>query len=93
MVMDQQEFYSLFTEFLLKLRQDRELPQPEPDTHLWQAGYLDSFAMLEAVSYIEDVVGHDIELRGDFLPNFYTMRGMYNSYIGGSAGAPAPEPS
>lgn len=90
--MDQHEFYNRFTEFVLEKRQDRELPPPEPDTHLWLAGYLDSSSMLEAVSYIEDIVGHSIELRGDFLPNFFTMRGIYDCYVAGGPDAVAGKP-
>jgi acyl carrier protein len=81
---DRQEFYRVFSEFLIKLPSGHELPSPDPETHLWMAGYLDSLAMLEVVSFLEDLAGREIELRGDFLPNFFTMRSIYDSYVAGS---------
>lgn len=33
------------------------------------------------MSFLEDLVGHEIDLSGDAITNFYTMKAMYDGYL------------
>lgn len=85
---DQEEFYASVTALLRDLKPERDVPDPEPDTHLWAEGYLDSLGMLELIYLLEERLGREIELAGDFLPTFFTLRGIYETYVspGGKPG-------
>lgn len=86
---DRDEFYASVTALLRDLKPEREAPDPEPDTHLWAEGYLDSLGMLELIYFLEERLGREIELAGDFLPTFFTLRTIYETYVcpGGQPGA------
>ncbi|WP_028934498.1 hypothetical protein [Pseudonocardia spinosispora] len=79
--MTREEFYTLFTALLTELRSDLDLSGLEPDTHLWERGYLDSIGMLETIERLEVLVGRPLELCGDLLPTFYTMDRIYEAHI------------
>lgn len=79
--MSRAEFYRLFCDLLHSLKPVAEQPDPDPDTHLWRAGYLDSVGMLEAVAFVEELIGRQIELDRNFLSKFFTMRDIYESFI------------
>ncbi|HSZ68902.1 MAG TPA: acyl carrier protein [Solirubrobacteraceae bacterium] len=79
--MDSVEFFEKFKEFLVELDPGLDLEQLTPDTHLWAEGYLDSFAMLNVVAFIEDETGHEVALDADALPAFFTVERMYLTYI------------
>lgn len=79
--MTQEGFFAQFTERLAELRPCQQFAAPEPNTDLWASGYLDSLAMLEIVTLLEDVVGREIELDGDFLSRFTTMESIYEAYV------------
>ena len=81
--MERQAFYEAVTGMLLDLRPDME--RPKADTHLWADGYLDSFAMVQVLAQLEELVGHEIELGPDALPSFFTMERMYDTYVGDGA--------
>src|SRR5512133_2538252 len=75
-------FYRDLTALLHELHPENQGNDPDPDTHLWVAGYVDSLVMLEIVYFLEDRLGHDIELEGDFLPTLFTMESIFDTYIG-----------
>lgn len=80
--MERERFYTEFTEFILGLKPNgSEQAVPLPTTHLWETGYLDSFAMLEVVVHLEGLVGCEIELGPDALPSFYTLERIYDTYF------------
>jgi acyl carrier protein len=79
--MERDEFYKRLTSLLRELKPELEAPDPLPDTHLWVVGYVDSLAMLEIIFFVEDLVGHEISLDDDFLPNFYTMEAIFDAYV------------
>jgi acyl carrier protein len=83
-MIDREQFYANFREFLLGLKPDRDLPPPSPDTHLWEAGYLDSFAMLQVVDHLEAMLGQEIALGPNALPSFFTLHRIYETYVGRS---------
>jgi acyl carrier protein len=77
---DREEFYASVTALLRDLKPERDVPDPAPDTHLWAEGYLDSLGMLELIYFLEERLGGEIELSGDFLPTFFTLRSIYETY-------------
>lgn len=78
--MVEEDFYRSFRTVLQDV-QPADLPEPDPDTHLWQSGYLDSLAMLDVVARLEELVGRQVPLSGDFLPTFFTMRTIFDTYV------------
>ena len=84
--MVEEDFYRDFRAMLREVQPVKELPAPDPDTHLWQAGYLDSLAMLEVVTRLEGLVGRQLPLTGDFLPTFFTMRTIFDTYVAPATG-------
>lgn len=81
--MQREAFYDAFRALLKDLRPDYE-PPPD-DAHLWADGYLDSFAMVQVLDWLEGLVGTDLELDADALPTFYTMRRIYDTYVAEAA--------
>lgn len=79
--MNQQEFYEKFVALLKEIRPATDLDELQPDTHLWATGHLDSLALLEVIFFLEGQVGHELELSGDFLPTFFTMRSIYENHL------------
>ena len=74
------EFFAALVVFLRTLKPEIETV-PEPTTHLWAEGYIDSLGMLELVFFLEEMLGSQIPLEGDFLPTFFTMDAIYATYI------------
>ena len=83
----EEAFYARFRAFLHEHRPD--LPADvDPETQLWDAGYLDSFALIETLTLLEELTVHPIEIGADDRPIFFTMRAIYESFVAG-AGAGA----
>ena len=80
--MDEQAFYERLRRFLAAQRPDLS-GEIDPSTQLWQAGYLDSFGLIETLSFLEDVVGHPVEIGADDLSSFFTMKGIYEGFVAG----------
>lgn len=74
------EFFAVLTAFLRRLKPEIDT-DPEPTTHLWAEGYIDSLGMLELVFFLEELTGSQVPLEGDFLPTFFTMDAIYTTYI------------
>lgn len=79
--MRREAFYQQFTHFLRELKPYRDAPAPAPDTHLWEAGYLDSFAMLRVIDHLEGMTGREIPIAPDRLATFFTLERIYDTYI------------
>ena len=79
--MDREEFYDKFRALLRKLKPGRQVPDPAPDTHLWEGGYLDSFAMMEVILFLEEELQVSVALAPDTLPSFFTMARVYDTYL------------
>lgn len=77
--MEREAFYDAVTNLLLELRPD--MARPKPETHLWADGYLDSFAMVQVLAQLEEIIGREIELGPDALPSFFTLERMYDTYL------------
>lgn len=75
-----EEFFAELTAFLRGLKPDVD-STPEPTTHLWAEGYIDSLGMLELVFFLEELTGRPVPLDGDFLPTFFTMDAIYSTYV------------
>jgi acyl carrier protein len=75
-VLDEEAFYGRLREFLAEQRPDLD-GAIEPGTQLWDAGYLDSFGLIETISFLEELLGRPIEIGADDLPSFFTMEAMY----------------
>ncbi|HEX3946425.1 MAG TPA: hypothetical protein VHW47_01915 [Acidimicrobiales bacterium] len=78
--MTEQEFYDRLRTFLAEQRPDLPGTDIEPSTQLWDAGYLDSFGLIETIGLLEEIVGHPIEISADDLPSFFTMKDMYLAF-------------
>jgi acyl carrier protein len=74
------ELYHRLRVFLRERRPDLD-GEIEPGTQLWQAGYLDSFGLIEAIGLLEELTGHPIEVGADDLPSFFTMEGMFQRFV------------
>jgi acyl carrier protein len=74
------QFYDALRGFLRERRPDLD-GSIDPTTQLWEAGYLDSFGLIETLSVLEDWTGHPIEVGADDLPNFFTMKGIYQAFV------------
>jgi acyl carrier protein len=84
----EEAFYARFRAFLHEHRPD--LPADvDPTTQLWDAGYLDSFALIETLTLLEELTGHPIEIGADDLPSFFTMRAVYEAFLADPDPAPA----
>ena len=81
--MEREAFYEAFRRLLAELRPEYE--RPGADAHLWADGYLDSFAMVQVLQWLEELVGDEFELGADALPNFFTMERIYDNYVAGAA--------
>ncbi|MGH9087532.1 MAG: hypothetical protein ACRDYZ_05385 [Acidimicrobiales bacterium] len=80
------DFYDRFRAFLREHRPD--LPgEIEPSTQLWDAGYLDSFGLIETLTLLEELLGHPIEIGADDLSSFFTMKDVYQSFVAGDGAA------
>ncbi|MGH8981898.1 MAG: hypothetical protein ACRDWE_12925 [Acidimicrobiales bacterium] len=80
--MAEEAFYEKMRAFLRERRPD--LPgDVEPTTQLWEAGYLDSFGLIETLSLLEEITGHPVELGADQLPSFFTMKGIFEGFVAG----------
>ncbi|MFD3695142.1 hypothetical protein ACFWUZ_03140 [Streptomyces sp. NPDC058646] len=79
--MQREEFYTRFSDTLRTLRAPRELPVPGPADNLWDLGFLDSFAMVEVLIHLEELVGREIELTADSLRTFHTLERIYDTYV------------
>jgi hypothetical protein len=80
--LDESSFYERLRGFLADQRPDLD-GQIEPSTQLWEAGYLDSFGLIETLGLLEEIVGHPVEIGADDLPSFFTMKDMYLAFIAG----------
>jgi acyl carrier protein len=76
-------FYEQMRAFLRERRPDLD-GELEPSTQLWEAGYLDSFGLIETLTLLEDVTGHPIEIGADDLPSFFTMKGIFEAFVAGA---------
>jgi acyl carrier protein len=79
--MTDEEFYGKFIALLQEIRPASGLNRLQPNTHLWEAGYLDSLAMLEVIFFLEETLGRELQLSGNFLPTFFTMRRIYDAHV------------
>ncbi len=78
--LDEPSFYDRLRRFLAEQRPDLD-GEIEPSTQLWEAGYLDSFGLIETIGLLEEIVGHPIEIGADDLPSFFTMKDMYLAFV------------
>ncbi|MGF1431309.1 hypothetical protein [Kitasatospora sp. LaBMicrA B282] len=78
--MTREQFYEKFTALLQEVK-PYQGEDPQPTSRLWEEGYVDSLALLDIVAFLEDLVGHEIDLTGDAITNFYTMKAMYDGYL------------
>jgi acyl carrier protein len=78
-LLTEDEFCQLLTQFI----KDRVGGSVEVDanTHLWERGYLDSFALLELVVWLEELTGRRVELGPDSLERFFTIGRIYEAYV------------
>jgi acyl carrier protein len=81
--LDESAFYDRLRAFLAEHRPDLPGDDIEPSTQLWDAGYLDSFGLIETLSFLEELVGHPIEISADDLPSFFTMKDIYLGFVAG----------
>jgi acyl carrier protein len=85
--MDLDTFFSKLVTHLQQLRPGRDCSGLTPTTHLFERGYLDSFLMVQLIVFLEDLVGREIRLSADELPNFFTAASIHAAYV-----APRGEP-
>ena len=79
--MSQEEFFKQCVNLLQQLTPERDFADLRPDTHLWIDGYLDSLALLDVITFVEELVGEEIVLDGNFLPTFFTIENIYSNYV------------
>jgi acyl carrier protein len=79
-VLAEAAFYAQLKAFLTEQRPDLD-GDVDPATQLWTTGYLDSFGLIETISFLEELLGHPIEIGADDLPSFFTMKDMYLAFV------------
>ena len=79
--MDRQDFYTKLSSFLLDLKPERAVAAPEPRTHLWTEGYLDSIGMFELLLFLEDMMGREIEIGPEMFGSFNSMEMIYDTHV------------
>jgi acyl carrier protein len=79
---DEESFYAALKEFLAEQRPDLD-GEIDPATQLWSAGYLDSFGLIETLTFLEELLGRPIEIGADDLPSFFTMKDIYLKFAAG----------
>jgi len=62
--MDSRERLHAFIQELLELARNESAPELEPGTSLLVSGLLDSNSVLELALWIEEEVGHELDLEG-----------------------------
>lgn len=80
--MSEEAFYERMRAFLRERRPDLT-GDIEPTTQLWQAGYLDSFGLIETLALLEELTGHPIQIGADDLSSFFTMKGIFEAFVAG----------
>ncbi len=80
--MSEEGFYERMRAFLRERRPDLT-GDIEPTTQLWQAGYLDSFGLIETLALLEELTGHPIQIGADDLSSFFTMKGIFEAFVAG----------
>lgn len=80
--MSEEEFYERLRAFLRERRPDLDAGI-EPTTQLWQAGYLDSFGLIETIGLLEEITGLPVVVGADDLPSFFTMKGIFERFVAG----------
>ncbi len=76
----EEAFYERMRALLRERRPD--LPGDiEPTTQLWEAGYLDSFGLIETISLLEELKGQPVEVGAEELPSFFTMKGIFEEFV------------
>ena len=78
--MSEDEFYDRLRAFLRERRPDLS-GDVEPTTQLWEVGYLDSFGLIETLTFLEELTGHPIQVGADDLPSFFTMKGIFEAFV------------
>ena len=78
--MSEAEFYARMGAFLRERRPDLS-GEIDPTTQLWEAGYLDSFGLIEAIAFLEELTGHPVQVGADDLPSFFTMKGIFEGFV------------
>jgi acyl carrier protein len=76
----EEQFYDAMRGYLRERRPDLG-DRIDPDTQLWEAGYLDSFGLIETLGLLEEWTGHPVEVGADDLPSFFTMKGIYQAFV------------
>ena len=80
--MNEAAFYDRYQAFLLERRPDLP-PEIDPTTQLWEAGYLDSFGLIETLTLLEEISGKSIVIGADDLPSFFTMKNIFEAFVAG----------
>ena len=76
----EEAFYERMRAFLAERRPDLR-GDIEPTTQLWEAGYLDSFGLIETISLLEELKGQPVEVGAEELPSFFTMKGIFEEFV------------
>jgi acyl carrier protein len=85
--MEREQFYSTMREYLRKDREGDKEVDPKaiealgPDDNLWDLGYLDSFGMVRLLTFLEDLLGHELVLSSDSLRTFHTLARIYDTHV------------
>ena len=83
--MDRETFYQMVGEFLRESNPQLGGLTPGPHEHLVDAGFLDSYRMVELIVFIEGTVGIEIPLEDHDPRSFYTMERMYRTLVSDGA--------
>jgi acyl carrier protein len=82
--LEESDFYGRLRAFLVEQRPDLD-GEIDPSTQLWVTGYLDSFGLIETITFLEELLDRPIEIGADDLPSFFTMKDMYLAFVAGPA--------
>jgi hypothetical protein len=86
MIKDKQEFLSEAQRFLTTMRDEQGCePGGVVDVgstdDLWNLGYLDSLNVIRFLLFLEDLIGHEIEVEEDAAKAFRTLDSVFETYV------------
>lgn len=78
--MERHEFYKKATAFIVKCS-GVSFDEISPDTHLVNSGIVDSLLLTELIFFVENVIGHPIDIDNFRLDSFESLQTIYDTTV------------
>ncbi len=81
--MDKSKFFEQLRVFLAQTNEAVDPGSVTPDQNLFNTGVLDSFRVVELITFIEEVRGQPLQLEQTTLDSVSTMENIHATFFGG----------